>query len=94
MLIKGGGLLQERAKLALPFQKAHLGFPRVPPPIGPASSALSGKTSSDSLQTTYHLGPACTPMEGLMDGLTLPHQALQGEEDARHLLTRLRPSPS
>ena len=67
--------VQEKAKLSLPFHKAQFGYPRATAPLPvPASTALLGRTSSDSLQTTHHLGPSCSPMEGL----PLPNAALPG----------------
>ena len=66
-------LIQEMAKQPLPLQKAQGGFSRV---VGaPVSAAMLGRRASDSLHNSMYLGPACTPM----DGLTLPHQAINGE---------------
>lgn len=66
-------LIQEMAKQSLPHQKARGGFSRV---VGaPISAALLGRRASDSLHNPMYLGPSCTPM----DGLTLPHQASNGE---------------
>ena len=66
-------LVQEIAKHSLPLQKAQGGFSRV---VGaPVSAALLGRRASDSLHSSLYMGPSCTPM----DGLTLPHQAINGK---------------
>ena len=66
---------QEKAKLSQPLQKGHLGFPRASAPVGsPASAALLARTSSDSIQTSLHVGTTYSPMEGI----SLPYPAIQG----------------